>query len=52
MKKNLRIFGIGKSRSLADYVTTEKDVQRGNNRMPLNVARLYEEDIINEESSE
>ena len=25
-KKNLKIFGIGKSRSLADYVTTEKDV--------------------------
>jgi len=25
-KKNLKIFGIGKSKSLADYVTTEKDV--------------------------
>jgi len=48
-KKNLKIFGIGKSKSLADYVTTEKDVQRGNNRMPLNVARLYEEDLMSEE---
>ena len=48
----MKIFGIGKSRNLSDYVTTEKDVQRGNNRMPLNVARLYEEDIMSEESLE
>ena len=49
-RKNLKVFGIGRSKNLSDYVTTEKDVQRGNNRMPLNVARLYEEDIMSEES--
>ena len=43
--QTLKIFGIGRSKTLVDYVTTEKDVQRGNNRMPLNVARLYEEEI-------
>jgi hypothetical protein len=46
LQKNLKIFGIGKSKSLADYVTNEKDVQRGNNRMPMNLARQPGEDLM------
>ena len=45
MTENLPIFGISKARALADYTTTEKDVSRGISRMPLVLARIYEEDI-------
>jgi hypothetical protein len=34
---------------LSDFVTTEKDVQKGNTRIPLQLARLYEEDIMSDE---
>ena len=30
-------------------MTTEKDVQKGLNRLPLNLARLIEEDIMSDE---
>lgn len=49
MKNNLPIFGISKVKSLIDFVTTEKDLQKGNNRLPLNLARLYEEDLMSED---
>lgn len=42
---NLPIFGIGKSCTLGDFATTEGDVTRGISRMPLVLARIYEEDI-------
>lgn len=29
-------------------MTTEKDVEKGNTRMPLELARMYNEDIIKE----
>ena len=45
VKDNLPIFGIAKGKQLADYATSEKDVQRGITRMPLTLARIYEEDI-------
>ena len=48
-KDNLKIFGISKSKTLQDFVTTEKDVQKGLNRLPLNLARLIEEDIMSDE---
>jgi len=48
-RNNLKIFGIGKSRNLSDFVTTEKDVQKGNTRIPLALARLYDEDIMSDE---
>ena len=51
LQKNLKIFGIGKSKNLADYVTTEKDVQRGNNRMPMNLARQTNEDLMKDHTS-
>ena len=44
-QENLPIFGIAKHKALADFCTTEKDVSRGINRMPLVLARMYEEDI-------
>jgi hypothetical protein len=47
--KNLKIFGISKVKTLIDFVTTEQDVKKGNNRLPLNLARIYEEDLIKEE---
>ena len=47
-KKNLKIFGISKVANLTDFVTTEKDVQKGNTKMPLNLARIYEEDLVPE----
>ena len=46
---NLKIFGIQKSNTLQVFVATEKDVQKGHNRMPLNLARLIEEDILSDE---
>lgn len=51
MKKNLKIFGISKVKTLSDFVTTEKDVQKGNNRVPLNLARMHEEDLMPESKS-
>lgn len=44
MKENLPIFGIAKSKQLADFCTSQKDVSRGISRMPLILARIYEED--------
>lgn len=43
-RDNIPIFGIGKARSLADYVTTESDVSRGMSRIPLPLSRIHEED--------
>lgn len=45
VKDNLPIFGIAKASKLIDYATTESDVSRGISRMPLVLARIYEEDI-------
>ena len=47
-KNNLKIFGINKSKTLVDFVSTEKDVQRGNTRMPLALSRIPDEDIMSE----
>jgi len=49
VKNNLCIFGIRKAKNLSDFVTTEKDVQKGNNRLPLNLARIYDEDLMSED---
>ena len=48
-KKNLKIFGISKARSLQDFVTTESDVKKGNTRMPFSMARLKDHDLIKED---
>ena len=43
-KDNLPIFGIPKSKTLADFCTSPKDVSHGISRMPLILCRIYEED--------
>ena len=47
-KANLKVFGITKSKTLVDFVTSEKDVQKGNTRMPLELSRVFEEDMLAE----
>ena len=49
-KQNVPIYGISKSKNLSDFVTTEGDVRRGKTRVPLKLARIYDEDIISEEA--
>ena len=44
-KENLPIYGIAKARNLSDFTTSENDVKRGMSRVPLILARLYDEDI-------
>jgi len=51
-KNNLSIFGISKVKTLSDFVTTEQDVKKGNNRLPLNLARIYEEDLMTKDEVE
>lgn len=51
-RNNLKVFGISKSKNLSDFVTTEQDVKKGNTRLPLNLARIYEEDLMSDEEVE
>lgn len=46
-KKNLPIYGI-KFKELRDYTTGENDVVKGVSRIPLHLARIYEEDVMEE----
>ena len=46
-KKNLPIYGI-KFKELRDYTTGEGDVVKGVSRIPLHLARIYEEDVMEE----
>ena len=43
-KKNLPIYGVS-SKSLKDYLTTEKDLMRGITRAPSVKFRMWEHDI-------
>jgi hypothetical protein len=47
-KTNLPIYGI-KNRELKEFATTEKDVDKGISRVPLVLARIYEEDLLGDE---
>lgn len=47
-KRNLPIYGI-KNKHLSEFTTTEKDRDKGISRIPLPLARIYEEDIIEEQ---
>ena len=49
MHNNLSVFGISKSKNLSDFVTTEADVKKGKNRLPLKLARIYEEDLMSDD---
>ena len=46
-KTNLPIYGI-RNKELREYTTNEKDCEKGISRIPLQLARIYEEDIIEE----
>jgi hypothetical protein len=48
--KNVPIYNINKSKNLSDFVTSESDVKRGRTRIPLKLARVYDEDILSEDS--
>lgn len=39
------MYGIAKAKQLSDFATTEKDVSRGISRIPILLARIYEEDV-------
>lgn len=47
-KQNLPIYGI-KNKNLREFTTTEKDRDKGLSRIPLRLARIYEEDIIEDQ---
>jgi indole-3-glycerol phosphate synthase len=46
-KANIPIFGI-KNKDLREFTTTEKDMEKGVSRIPLQLARIYEEDVMEE----
>lgn len=48
LKRNLPIYGL-KNKDLREFTTTEKDRDKGISRIPLSLARLYEEDVIKDE---
>ena len=48
-KKNLPVYGI-KSKDLREFTTTEKDLERGISRIPLQLSRLLEEDILDQQT--
>eukprot|EP00347_Sterkiella_histriomuscorum_P024519 403330825 len=47
-KTNLPIYGI-KNKDLREFATTEKDIDKGISRQPLQLARIYEEDVVEED---
>ena len=50
-KKDLPIYGV-KPKTLKDFTTSQNDVKKGVCRIPLELARLKEEDTLGEESKE
>jgi hypothetical protein len=44
-QQNLSIYGMSKAKDLKEYCTTEKDVSRSISRIPMLLARIYDEDI-------
>ena len=48
LKSNLPIFGL-KNKDLREFTTTEKDRDKGISRIPLKLARLYEEDVLRDD---
>lgn len=47
-KANLPVYGI-KNKDLREFTTTEKDLEKGISRVPLQLARIYEEDVIEDQ---
>jgi hypothetical protein len=48
-KKNLPIYGI-KTKELREFTTTEKDLKRGISRIPLELSRLPDEDLVDNQN--
>jgi len=48
-KNNLKVYGIGRFKTLSEFCTSERDVKKGQNRRPLALARLHEEDLMSDE---
>ena len=49
-KINLPVYGI-KNKDLREFQTTTKDVEKGISRIPMQIARLYEEDILEDDDN-
>lgn len=47
-QKNLKIFGVA-TKTLKDFVTSERDKLRRLSRLPNNDYRMWEEDIVKEQ---
>ena len=47
-KRDLPIYGV-KSKGLKDFTTSQKDVKKGICRIPLELARIREEDTLKKE---
>ena len=45
-KDNLPIFGIPNLKNLDGFCTSELDAKRGTSRIPMVLARLYDEDFL------
>jgi hypothetical protein len=45
-KENLPLYGIPKVKGLGEFCTSESDAARGISRIPLILARLFEEDMV------
>lgn len=48
-KNNLKVYGIGRFKTLTEFCTSERDVKKGSNRRPLALARLHEEDLMSDD---
>lgn len=46
-RSNIPIYGI-KNKDLREFCTTEKDLEKGVSRIPLQLARIHEEDVMEE----
>ena len=48
-RQNLKVYGIGRFKTLSEFCTSERDVKKGQNRRPLALARLPEEDLMSDD---
>jgi hypothetical protein len=51
VKHNLPVYGL-KNKELREFTTTAQDKDKGLSRIPLPLARIYEEDILDEQESD
>jgi hypothetical protein len=51
LKQNLPVYGL-KNKELREFTTTAQDKDKGISRIPLPLARIYEEDILDDSESD